>query len=132
MSSLFHGDTGAFYDEMFERPGEPRPHYRHLFEVLSGLRADEFEYKRRLADATFLTQGITFAVYGDERRTEKIFPFDLVPRIIPDSEWGPIEDGLRQLSRPTIWRRVRARIGRPGSEGCVSRGQLGRMNPAGL
>jgi len=99
VSGLFVQDGARFYDEMFVQPGEPRPHYRHLYEVLAGMSSEEFENKRRLADATFLTQGITFAVYGDQRRTEKIFPFDLVPRIIPDPEWSVIEAGLRQRIR---------------------------------
>ena len=99
MATLFHHDSDAFYNEMFEGPDQPRPHYLHLFEVLSGISREEFEHKRRLADATFLTQGITFAVYGDEQRTEKVFPFDLVPRIIPDFEWMRIEAGLRQRIR---------------------------------
>ena len=52
--------------------------------------------KRDLAASTFLTQGITFTVYNDDQGTERIFPFDLVPRIIPAKEWETVERGLVQ------------------------------------
>jgi uncharacterized circularly permuted ATP-grasp superfamily protein len=89
-------DTGAFYDEMFVSPGVPRPHYRTLLERLATLTAEQLDDRRRSADATFLHQGITFNVYGDEAGVERIFPFDLVPRIIPANEWSDIERGLLQ------------------------------------
>ncbi len=50
----------------------------------------------KLADLSYLVQGITFTVYSDGRGTERLFPFDLVPRIIPRSEWDTIERGLAQ------------------------------------
>ena len=55
-----------------------------------------FEERRKLADLSYLVQGITFTVYSDGRGTERLFPFDLVPRIIPRSEWDVIERGLAQ------------------------------------
>ena len=57
---------------------------------------DVFEERRKLADLSYLVQGITFTVYSDGRGTERLFPFDLVPRIIPHSEWDVIERGLAQ------------------------------------
>jgi uncharacterized circularly permuted ATP-grasp superfamily protein len=60
------------------------------------MERDEFERKRTLAASTFLTQGITFTVYNDDQGTERIFPFDLVPRIIPADEWDLVERGLTQ------------------------------------
>jgi uncharacterized circularly permuted ATP-grasp superfamily protein len=57
---------------------------------------EEFERKRALAASTFLTQGVTFTVYNDDQGTERIFPFDLLPRIIPADEWDRIERGLVQ------------------------------------
>lgn len=84
------------YDEMFEAQGKPRPHYRQLFHRLQELTLREFDLKRRQGDQAFLRQGITFTVYGDSQQTEKIFPFDLIPRIIPNSEWSLIERGIRQ------------------------------------
>jgi uncharacterized circularly permuted ATP-grasp superfamily protein len=85
-----------FYDEMFASPEETRPHYRLLREYLQTLTAEEFGERRRLVDTTFLNQGITFTVYGEEQGVERIFPFDLIPRIIPAAEWAALERGLTQ------------------------------------
>jgi uncharacterized circularly permuted ATP-grasp superfamily protein len=57
---------------------------------------NQFEERRKLADLSFLIQGITFTVYSDGRGTERLFPFDLIPRILPHSEWEKIERGLSQ------------------------------------
>ena len=100
MSDLFtQYETGKFYDEMFEEPGRPRPHYRQLYERLQALSIEELVRTQSLADRTHLDQGITFTVYGDPTQTERIFPFDLLPRIIPHSEWRHLEQGLRQRVR---------------------------------
>ena len=56
----------------------------------------QFQERRQLADLSFLMQGITFTVYSDGRGTERLFPFDLIPRILPHSEWDRIERGLAQ------------------------------------
>jgi len=87
---------GDFFDEMFSAEGEVRPHYTALFERFQHLDAEEFDQRRAAVDAAFLRQGITFTVYSDEQGTERIFPFDLMPRIIPSSEWTKIEAGLIQ------------------------------------
>jgi uncharacterized circularly permuted ATP-grasp superfamily protein len=87
---------GDFYDEMFAAPGEPRPHYSKLLERFKEMEREEFERKRALAASTFLGQGVTFTVYNDDQGTERIFPFDLLPRIIPAEEWAAIERGLVQ------------------------------------
>jgi uncharacterized circularly permuted ATP-grasp superfamily protein len=87
--------TGVF-DEMFEGPGAPRPHYAPVLERLSRLDATSFQRRRRMADVTFVNQGITFTVYSDKLNVERIFPFDLVPRIITAREWDTIERGLVQ------------------------------------
>ena len=89
----------AGFDEMFESAGVPRRHYRRLVERLRNFPLKDLELKRRQADQAFLRQGITFTVYGDPQQTEKIFPFDLMPRIIPDAEWRMIEEGIRQRVR---------------------------------
>ena len=89
-------EPGAFFDEMFEAPGRPRPHYRVLAEGLSGLSVEEFEARRHAVDASFLNQGIGFTVYGEEEGLERLFPFDLIPRVIPRAEWDHIERGLIQ------------------------------------
>ena len=94
---LFDGyDTGNFYDEMFSAPGVPRPQYAKLYQKLVAMEPGQFEERRRLADLSFLIQGITFTVYSDGRGTERLFPFDLIPRILPNSEWEKIERGLAQ------------------------------------
>ncbi|MDB5327783.1 MAG: hypothetical protein JWM57_3352 [Phycisphaerales bacterium] len=89
-------ETGKVFDEMFAEPGDPRAHYAGVARSLSAMNADTFERRRRMADVLFRNQGITFTVYADKRGVEKIFPFDLVPRIIPADEWDFIEKGLVQ------------------------------------
>ncbi|HZD31621.1 MAG TPA: circularly permuted type 2 ATP-grasp protein, partial [Candidatus Angelobacter sp.] len=97
LRSLFEGyDTGAFFDEMFLPSGEPRPHYAKLFQMLAAMPPAQFEDRRNLADIAFLLQGITFTVYSDGTGTERLFPFDLIPRILPHSDWSRIERGLSQ------------------------------------
>jgi uncharacterized circularly permuted ATP-grasp superfamily protein len=89
-------DTGSFYDEMFSAPGQPRAQYAKLFQTLAAMEPAQFEERRKLADLSFLIQGITFTVYADGRGTERLFPFDLIPRILPRSEWQRIDRGLSQ------------------------------------
>jgi uncharacterized circularly permuted ATP-grasp superfamily protein len=91
-----HYDVDGLFDEMFTAPGVPRPHYAAITRELAKLGPAAFERRRRMADVSFRNQGITFTVYGDQRGVEKIFPFDLVPRIIPHHEWEHIERGLVQ------------------------------------
>jgi len=88
--------TGSFYDEMFSSADSPRPHYAKIFERLASMAPAQFEERRQHADLSFLLQGITFTVYSDGRGTERLFPFDLIPRIIPNSEWQRIDRGLAQ------------------------------------
>ncbi|MFZ1218652.1 MAG: circularly permuted type 2 ATP-grasp protein [Chthoniobacterales bacterium] len=88
--------VGDFFDEMFAGPGVARPHYSKLFARFKEMDREEFERKRTLAASTFLTQGVTFTVYNDDQGTERIFPFDLLPRIIPAEEWEIVERGLIQ------------------------------------
>jgi uncharacterized circularly permuted ATP-grasp superfamily protein len=84
------------FDEMFSGPGRPRPHYKGLYELLLRLPAEEMRRKRQSADLSFLHQGITFTVYGRDEGTERIFPHDLLPRIVTSAEWEVIERGLAQ------------------------------------
>ena len=76
-------DPGGFFDEMFAAPGTPRPHYRALSEQLAQLSAEEFEERRHAVELLVPHQGIGFTVYGEEEGLERIFPFDLIPRIDP-------------------------------------------------
>ena len=95
--SLFDSyQTNDFYDETLGPDGMPRPHYRKLYERLCKMSPEEFRRRTQLADHSLTNQGITFAVYGDAAGTEKPFPFDLVPRIVPANEWDVIERGLKQ------------------------------------
>jgi uncharacterized circularly permuted ATP-grasp superfamily protein len=95
--TLFHQyEMDGLFDEMFESPGVPRPHYAPVAEQLMQLDAQAFDRRKRMADVSFRNQGITFTVYGDQRGVEKIMPFDMVPRIVPADEWETIERGLAQ------------------------------------
>ena len=84
------------YDETFDIAGTARLHYKNLLERLSKFSSGELHQRQQAADLTFLNQGITFTVYGDEAGTEKTFPFDLLPRIITAREWKHLEAGLSQ------------------------------------
>jgi len=88
--------TEGFFDEMFGEEGRVRPHYAKLLERFRELGEEEFLRKRLLAERSYLDQGITFTVYSNNEGTERIFPFDVIPRIIPASEWSLIERGLTQ------------------------------------
>jgi uncharacterized circularly permuted ATP-grasp superfamily protein len=89
-------ELNEFFDEMFEAGNKPRPHYQTLYERLSSLSVGEFNTRYRAADISFLYQGITFTVYSESEGIERIFPFDLIPRIIPHCEWELLERGLTQ------------------------------------
>jgi uncharacterized circularly permuted ATP-grasp superfamily protein len=84
------------FDEMREPNGDLRGHYCALAELLAKLPADELKRRKQSADISFLTQGITFTVYGRDEGTERIFPYDLLPRLITAREWEQIERGLTQ------------------------------------
>ena len=88
--------TDQFYDEVFSAPGARREHYTSVLDDVGALKPEEYSAKQRAADKAFLQQGVTFTVYGDEQGTERIFPFDLMPRVIPRREWDRIETGLIQ------------------------------------
>ena len=86
----------AAFDEMFDANRQARPHYRALIEELLSASTEELRQRQLEADRAFLTQGITFTVYGDDQGTERIFPFDLLPRILTGREWDTLERGLAQ------------------------------------
>src|SRR6478736_3560012 len=89
-------DTEGFYDEMFEAAGVPRAHARLLLETVESLSDGHLLRYKHAAERLLLQMGITFNVYGDSAGTERIFPFDLIPRIFPAEEWDHIERGLKQ------------------------------------
>ena len=84
------------YDEMFSGPEQLHDHYGPLLDHFSALSGDELQRRKQAADLSFLNQGITFTVYGRSEGTEKIFPYDLLPRIITAAEWEKVERGLTQ------------------------------------
>ena len=110
------------YDEMFCAPGVPRDFYQALHRMLVSLPAHELRKSQQAADLTFLHEGITFTVYGSKEGTERIFPNDLIPRIIPASEWAKIEKGLTQrLTALNLFLRDIYHEGRILSEGIIPR-----------
>jgi uncharacterized circularly permuted ATP-grasp superfamily protein len=92
-------ETGGFLDEMFVETSRPRAAARALTQFIDSLPAGELQRRQQSAERALLHMGITFNVYGDSAGTERIFPFDLVPRIVTASEWDVIERGLKQRIR---------------------------------
>jgi uncharacterized circularly permuted ATP-grasp superfamily protein len=123
MGSLFSQyDLDGVFDEMFEAVGQPRPHYHALLEELASVTPEELQRRQLDADRAFLTQGITFTVYGDEQGTERIFPFDLLPRILTAGEWATLERGLAQrLTAINLFLKDIYNEGRILAEGVVPR-----------
>jgi uncharacterized circularly permuted ATP-grasp superfamily protein len=89
-------ETNGFYDEMLAAAGRPRPAYRRIYEQLHRLGPKELARRHDLAMQMFRNHGITFAVYPDEQGTEKVFPFDIIPRVISAETWQRLEAGLKQ------------------------------------
>lgn len=83
------------WDEMFAAGGV-REAYRHFVSAIQNLDAEEMTHKDELAKKLFMSQGITFTVYSSGEGIEKIFPFDIIPRIIQKDEWAGIEKGIKQ------------------------------------
>jgi uncharacterized circularly permuted ATP-grasp superfamily protein len=96
MATFKDYETGNFFDEVFVSRGQVRPHYDTILSTVRALTVQEYARKQQAADAAFLKQGVTFTVYGDGQGTERIFPFDLMPRVIPRQEWEHVEAGLVQ------------------------------------
>lgn len=88
--------TEGFYDEIFDPDGNPRPGADLLVERINSLPESELQMRQIAAEKALLNLGITFNVYSNEAQTEKIFPFDIVPRIVQANEWNVLERGLKQ------------------------------------
>ncbi|MBB3103645.1 circularly permuted type 2 ATP-grasp protein [Azomonas macrocytogenes] len=86
----------SFYDEMYDANGECRPHYQEFARWLAETPPDILAQRRREADLLFHRAGITFTLYGDKQGTERLIPFDTIPRSIPASEWRMVEAGCIQ------------------------------------
>jgi uncharacterized circularly permuted ATP-grasp superfamily protein len=91
-----HYEPGTFFDEMFDANRAPRLAARALTQLIETLPDGELQRRQQSAERALLHMGITFNVYSDGAGTERIFPFDLVPRIVGASEWTYIERGLKQ------------------------------------
>ena len=85
-----------FYDEMVVGKGDIRSWYQSFTDSLINLGFTEVVQRQRAAEKAFMSMGVTFNVYSDGSGTEKIFPFDIIPRIIDTKEWEKIETGLQQ------------------------------------
>lgn len=86
----------GFYDEYFTADATPRPETKLLIQALDSLEPGDLKRRQNAIDRALMQMGITFTVYGHEQGTEKIWPFDVIPRILALSEWDLIERGLKQ------------------------------------
>jgi uncharacterized circularly permuted ATP-grasp superfamily protein len=84
------------WDEMYSDSSSIREHYQRVIDYLSKESTDNLNKKEDLARRLFMTQGITFTVYNSGEGIEKIFPFDIIPRIITAAEWSFVEKGIKQ------------------------------------
>ncbi len=89
-------DAEGFYDELFGADSLPRESSRSLIERIHSLPEGDVLRRQKAAEAALRELGITFTVYGEKRGIERIFPFDIIPRIVEASDWARIESGLRQ------------------------------------
>jgi uncharacterized circularly permuted ATP-grasp superfamily protein len=93
---LYASEPERFFDEVIARNGLPNPHYEIMMRRFNQFSTADIRARREMANIFFRNQGITFTVYGVDAGIERIFPFDLIPRIIPAPEWDIIERGLTQ------------------------------------
>jgi uncharacterized circularly permuted ATP-grasp superfamily protein len=89
-------EVGDYHDEMFEAAGRPRRGAAILMQRLEGLSTEDLLFRQKAAERALLNRGITFNVYGSDDGADKIFPFDIVPRILEAEEWNVIERGVKQ------------------------------------
>ncbi len=95
-ASWFSAYRSPVFDEVFDQEGKARKHYSEVVNRFEELASEDFERRRTLSELAFRNQGITFQVYGDPSGLERPFPLDILPRIIPASEWRTVEQGLIQ------------------------------------
>ncbi|MEM9978160.1 MAG: circularly permuted type 2 ATP-grasp protein, partial [Cyanobacteria bacterium P01_D01_bin.2] len=84
-------DPGDFYDELFTSRGVPRPEAELLVKRISNISIEELMLRQQMAQNMLFRLGVTFNVYSDNQGTERIFPFDMVPRVVPSQEWQWLE-----------------------------------------
>src|SRR5262245_55280135 len=87
------------FDEMNGTEGTTRPAYRELAGWLGQIPAETLQHRRREAELLFRRIGITFAVYGEADSTERLIPFDVIPRVIAANEWDIVKRGLEQRTK---------------------------------
>src|SRR5471030_2046038 len=90
-----YNPINGVWDEMYG-VDRIRDHYRTVIDYLSKESTEDLTRKEELAKRLFMSQGITFTVYNSGEGIEKIFPFDIIPRIITASEWAFVEKGIKQ------------------------------------
>lgn len=88
--------SDGFYDELFCDDGTPRNQATLLVQRIESLTDGELQRRQAAAEQMLMNLGITFNVYGHDAGTERVFPFDLVPRIITPDEWTFLDRGLKQ------------------------------------
>ncbi|MEM9219095.1 MAG: circularly permuted type 2 ATP-grasp protein [Cyanobacteria bacterium P01_F01_bin.150] len=96
IASLEKYNPGNFYDELFAEVGVPRPEAALLVQRINALPLPQLEQQQQAAQNMLFKLGVTFNVYSDNKGTERIFPFDVIPRIMPQTEWQWLEKGLKQ------------------------------------
>jgi uncharacterized circularly permuted ATP-grasp superfamily protein len=89
-------DPNGFYDEWFVQAGEPRPEVRVLVERINQFPPGELQQRQQAAQAILMQMGVTFQVYSDPAQKERIWPFDVIPRVVNAQEWAYLERGLKQ------------------------------------
>ncbi len=89
-------EPGNFFDELFLNKRQPRPESALLIERINALSLEDLKQRQQVAQNTLFKLGVTFNVYSDSEGTERIFPFDIVPRVVSASEWAWLERGLKQ------------------------------------
>src|SRR5579863_8950710 len=117
--------TQGFRDEMFDDAGVVRPEARLLLDTIESLEDGQLLQCQQAAERLLLQMGITFNVYGDSAGAERIFPFDLIPRIVRAEEWAWIERTQTAHSRAQrVYRRHLPRPENPERQDHSGRGHL--------
>jgi uncharacterized circularly permuted ATP-grasp superfamily protein len=94
--NTYDPESSSFYDETFASKGQPRPGFEPLIAGIHGLDAGVLAARQAAAERALLSMGITFTLAGENGGSERIFPFDIIPRIVSGREWKRLEAGLRQ------------------------------------
>lgn len=89
-------DPTDYFDELFETKGQPRQSAQRLIEWMQKLQPGDLRRSQEAAQIALFKLGVTFNVYSDNRGIEKVFPFDIIPRIVSAEDWARLESGLKQ------------------------------------